>query len=248
MSRFPGRFGEVAAEDMSLPVPDDLHPNAGVRVRRRRRLHAIAARHGGCFTAAQAAQAAQAGYDRRARHHHLSYGNWRRTDAPQVFRLTGWPIDRAEPLHAWLLWAGTGSALTSWSGLDLHGVTDLRLDLGSTPGAPIDVAHAATKPRRARLAPAEHSDAVRLHRQQIAHLPPLFIGDLPVRPIEECLCVALQTSAGPVGRAAANLTESLVDAGTVELLDVLEAARHLRVPKMLDLLWPRLRTRHRPAG
>ena len=107
---------------MALPVPDDLHPTAGVRVRRRRRLHLIAAQHGGCFTIAHTREA---GYDRRARHHHLSYGNWRRTDAPGVYRLTGWPIDPAEPYHAWLLWAGAGAELTSWSALDVSGVLDV---------------------------------------------------------------------------------------------------------------------------
>lgn len=257
-SRFSGRSGEMAEADMALPVPDDLHPTAGVRVRRRRRLHLIAAQHGGCFTIAHTREA---GYDRRARHHHLGYGNWRRTDAPGVYRLTGWPIDPAEPYHAWLLWAGAGAELTSWSALDVSGVLDVLPGPLTvvTPGeehpraerpdprAPVHLVRPGTTRRRRDRVPQADPALVRVHLPGDAALPSVVIDGLPSRSVEESLCIALKTSVGAVAVYAGRLTERLLDEGIVDLRTMLDTARHCRSTRMLDLLWPRIGRRRGDA-
>ena len=233
----------MAEGELSLPTPDDLHPNAGVRVRRRRRLQLVASQQGGCFTVVQAAQA---GFDRRARHHHLSYGNWRPTDAPTVLRLTGWPVDAHEPYHSWLLWAGPTAAFTSWSGLHLHGV-----DGPEHPAAtPLDLVRAKPDNRRDRqdLSPV-HTGLVRFHVQWARHRQAELIEGLVVRPLDEAMCVAMQAAPGAMAlRSAWAVAERLIDEGRVEVGAMVDTARAMRCARALEALWPRFTGRSQPAA
>lgn len=243
LSRFSGRLAGMAEGELSLPTPDDLHPKAGVRVRRRRRLHLLASQQGGCFTIGQAAQA---GYDRRARHHHLSYGNWRRTDAPKVFRLTGWPVDALEPHQAWLLWAGPTAAFTSWTAVHLHGVERP----GEPTAAGLDLVRATSRGRRGRhdLSPVD-GGSVRFHVQWARHLHAEVVDGLVVRPLGEALCVAMQTAPSPLAhRAAWAVAERLLDEGRLDAGALVDTARAMRCPRALEALWPRFVGRLRPAA
>ncbi len=178
--------------DPNLPVPTPERPKLGTRVGRRRRLQALAATQEGCFTVAQARAA---GLDRKARHHHLSYGNWRATVAPGVFRLSHWPDDPHENVRAWLLWGGPGAALTSWSALELLGRTvvgphaTVDLLLGPRPGWRND--------RRQRVPDSadRSTPPARLHDRRAPELADLTISGMAVRPVEEALAAALVTAA-----------------------------------------------------
>ena len=177
--------------DPDLPVPTPERPGLGVRVGRRRRLQAIAATQVGCFTTAQAFAA---GLDRRARHHHLTYGNWRRTVAPGVFRLSHWPEDPHEHLRVWLLWAGGGASLTSWSALELLGRVILgpratvHLLLGPQPNWRADRQRSVPHTGSVGRPPAQ------LHRVRDIERSDHLIAGMAVRPVEEALATALMTS------------------------------------------------------
>lgn len=243
LSRFSGRYGEMEERDLSLPVPDDLHPNAGVRVRKRRRLQLVASQQGGCFTIAQAAAA---GYDRRARYHHLTYGNWRPTVAPKVFRLTGWPIDELEQHHAWLLWAGPTAAFTSWTALALFGIERPE----QPAAAPLDLVRARPLGRRDRLdrSPAD-AGVVRFHVQWARHRHAQLVDGLVVRPLDEALCVAMQSAPGPAAlRVASAVGERLMDEGLVDVGDMVDTARAMRCARALEAVWPRFTGRSLPAA
>jgi hypothetical protein len=228
--------------ELSLPIPDDLHPNAGVRVRRRRRLHLVASQQGGCFTVQQAARA---GYDRRARHHHLSYGNWRRTEAPKVYRLTGWPIDAHEAHHAWLLWAGPTAAFTGWTAIHLHGVDGL-----DRPSEALDLVRARARGRRDRqdLSPVR-SGAVTFHVQWARHRHAQLIDGLVTRPLDEALCVAMQAAQGAMAlRAASTLVVRLLDERVLDPATLVDTARAMRCARALEAVWPRFVARSRSAA
>lgn len=250
-SRFSGRFGKLAAEDMDLPLADDDRPNAGRRVRRRRRLQVIAAQQGGCFTIPDTELA---GYDRRARHHHLRYGNWRTTAAPKVYRLTGWPTDTAEPLHAWLLWAGAGAALTSWSAIGAHGyatpIEPTPVDrTPPDPSSPVHLIRPRPAVRRDRLDTRPVRDGLVLfHHRTAPELQGEVIDGLAVRPLAEALCVAVATSTGVQAAAASALVDSLLERELVDLRKLVDIAQRCNASRMLDLLWPRLRPVLRNTG
>lgn len=184
-------FPSAHPPDPDLPVPTPEHPGLGTRVGRRRRLMAIASSQEGCFTVAQARSV---GLDRRARYHHLSYGNWRRTAAPSVFRFSHWPADPFEHLRAWLLWAGPSAALTSWSALEV---------LGRTTVGPHATVHLVVGPHPdwrthgRRTVPdveSRPSPAARLHHVRDPELDDLCVAGMPVRPVEEALATALMTA------------------------------------------------------
>jgi hypothetical protein len=247
-SRFSGRIGKLSPEDLLLPAADEDHPRAGLRVRRRRRLHALAAMHGGCFTIDDTRQA---GYDRRARYHHLQYGNWRRTSAPGVYRLAGWPVDHFEDAHAWLLWAGPDAALTSWSALMVHPSEAVK----ATPDPEAEAArmvHLVGPDVRTRRIPDRTTGVgtthVRLHHRWLPDTSSLRIRDLSVRPLDEALCIAVWSSSGQDAARAAELTDRLLDEDLIDLDELLHTAQRLRVSTMLDLLWPRLRPARKDAG
>ena len=173
--------------DPALPVPTTARPGLGTRVGRRRRLDAIAATQHGLFTVDQARSV---GLDRKARHHHLSYGNWRRTAAPSVFRLARWPDDAHENFRAWQLWAGPRSALTSWSGLELLGRTTLG------PRSTVHLVRGPSPDRSSRRNEPSSADSTgngpsaALHWRRDPLRDDVLIDALRVRPVEECLAVA----------------------------------------------------------
>lgn len=227
-------------EDPALPVPTRSMPRKGVRVARRRRLLRTAGRQHGLFTVEQAAQA---GLDRRARHHHLSYGNWRRTQAPGVLRLAGWPPDPLERLRAWQLWAGPEACLTSWTALGLLGLT------ASGPRVPVDLEVSfgldrGSRRRRERMLSEIHSvgspSPARLHRRIAA--PATEVDGLRCRPAAESLCAAVnhQRSSIPVGVA-----EALIEHGHLTMSELLDAAHAVQCPRLIELAFTGDRPRQR---
>lgn len=218
--------------DPDLPKPTLDMPRKGVRVARRRRLLRIAGDQHGLFTTAQAAQA---GLDRRARHHHLSYGNWRRTAAPGVLRLAGWPPDEHERLRSWLLWAGPDAHLTAWTALGLAGL------IGTGPRVPVDLEIPWTgdrdgRRRRQRLLGQLHSSdvgtGVRLHRAVTARSD--RIDGLRTRPAAEALCAAVNDRPDSI---ALGLLGQLLERGQVSRHELFLATSSIRCVPVLELLF-----------
>jgi hypothetical protein len=183
-------------------------------------------------------QAGRAGLDRRTRHHHLTYGNWRRTDAPDVFRLTGWPDDRHERLHAWMLWAGPGSALTSWTALGLLGLA------ASGPRVPVDLEirfghDRAGQRRRSRLGRQISHDsgvpAARLHPVGPSHGLAIVEG-MAVRSAAHALCAAVESHPASM---AVSLCGHLLDRGHVTESELALAAHDLGCSRVVELLFRR---------
>ena len=241
-----GRVGERAPDtrwlgmrppepvDPDLPVPTADMPRKGVRVARRRRLLRVAGTQRGLFTTAQAAEA---GLDRRARHHHLAYGNWRRTAAPKVFRIAGWPPDEHERLRAWVLWAGPGAHLTAFTALGLAGL------IGTGPRVPVDLEIPCRNDREGvrrrhvllhQLEAADASDAVRLHRSVTARSD--VIDGLVTRPPAEAICAAINEHPDSV---AVGLLEALVDRGLLSRSDLFRATHSIRCGPVMELLFAR---------
>ena len=224
--------------DPNLPVPTPDHPGLGTRVGRRRRLQAVAATQEGCFTVVQARAA---GLDRGARHHHLSYGNWRRTVAPGVLRLSHWPDDPHENLRAWLLWAGPGAALTSWSALELLG----RAVVG--PHATVDLLlgpHPGWRNDRRRSVPHTADRATppaRLHHVRDIELADLTISGMAVRPVEDALATALMTapSGSAMERLALELVLREVAADAEARIRLLLTARSMSATRLTELIYDR---------
>jgi hypothetical protein len=207
-------------------------PRKGVRVARRRRLLRIAGGQHGLFTTAQAAEA---GLDRRARHHHLSYGNWRRTAAPDVFRLAGWPPDEHERLRSWLLWAGPGAHLTAWTALGLAGL------IGTGPRVPVDLEIPWTGDRNGRrrrqrllgqLQSSEIGAGVRVHRAVAARSDQ--IDGLRTRPAAEAFCAAINDRPHSI---ALGLLGQLLDDGQVSRRDLFIATSSIRCGPVMELLF-----------
>lgn len=250
-SRKTGRFGKAEIEstgysfpgvpaqpvDPDLPVPTSRMPNKGVRVARRRRLLATAGSQHGLFTVDQARDA---GLDRRARHHHLSYGNWRRTAAPRVFRLAGWPPDEHEAVRAWLLWAGPGAAITSFTGLGLLNV------IGTGPLMPIVLEvpferHRAGQRRRSRLMSELPTDRSGVSVHVLPAGPPdgLVVQDgLTIRSPAGALCAAVNSAPSSI---ALGLAAQLLDLGALSEQELLHAAQQMRCTRVLDVLFERFR-------
>ncbi len=238
--------------DPALPVPTPERPGLGTRVGRRRRLQAVAATQEGCFTVSQARDA---GLNRGARYHHLSYGNWRHTVAPGVFRLSHWPDDPHENFRAWLLWAGSGAALTSWSALELLGRTiigpnsTVDLLLGPHPGWRSDrrrsVPHAADRT----------TPPARLHHVRDVELADLTVSGMTVRPVEEALATALMTapSGSVMERLALELILREVAADAQARIRLLLTARSMSATRLTELIYDprvlaeRLAARSEPA-
>ncbi len=219
--------------DPDLPVPTADMPRKGVRVARRRRLLRIAGAQDGLFTVAQAASA---GLDRRARHHHLTYGNWRRTDAPDVLRLAGWPPDAHERLRSWLLWAGPGALLTSWTALGLAGLTALG------PRMPVDLEvpfgrNRAGQRRRQRLLRQLSASG---SRAEVHLLPAVdsrtsdLVSGLAVRQPAEAICAAINHGSGSI---AAGVTMALLEQGHLTDTELLTASMTVGCPGLNELLF-----------
>lgn len=224
--------------DPDLPVPTEAMPNKGVRVARRRRLLQVAGCQEGLFTTAQAMAA---GLDRRARYHHLTYGNWRPTVAPRVFRLTGWPPDPHERFRAWLLWAGPDAVLTSLTALGLAGL------IASGPGVPVDLEVSSGRDRAGRR---RHARLVRqldeVGATRLVHLHPavpgttIEVAGLALRPPAEAICATVNH-----GRStnAVILAEALLDSGHIDQGDLFDASRQVRSGLIDELLLRRLASR-----
>ena len=90
----------------------------------RRRLFEIAAQQGGYFTAAQAKQA---GYSYQAQAHHVTVGNWLRTDRG-LFRLAEWVPDVHDELARWTLWSRGRGVVSHATALSVHGIGELESD------------------------------------------------------------------------------------------------------------------------
>ncbi len=245
-----GRFGKVGSEvgdagwpelrppvrvDPELPIPTPDMPNKGVRVARRRRLLRVAGTQAGLFTAEQAADA---GLDRRARHHHLSYGNWRPTDAPGVFRLTGWPADQHERLRAWLLWAGPGARLTSWTALGLAGVT------ASGPRIPVglEVSFASGRVGKRRRERMHRQLQMSGSRHMVEIHRPVSGGvrdydGMISRPPEVAICAAI--SSQPAG-VAVGLAIELLERGHLDERALRDASQLACCTSLTELLFKRL--------
>jgi predicted transcriptional regulator of viral defense system len=84
----------------------------------RRRLFALAAMHGGYFTAAQAKQL---GYSYQAQAHHVHAGNWLRVDRG-LFRLAEWLPGVNDDLIRWTLWSRDRAVVSHESALAVHGI------------------------------------------------------------------------------------------------------------------------------
>lgn len=266
--KFENGVGEVGTlglrpeppRDPDRPRPTVASPRKGTRVARRRRLHAVASTQHGLFTREQAAAV---GHDRRTRYHHLEYGNWRATEAPGVYRLSGWAPDPAERLRAWLLWAGPRASITSWTALALHNLTVAgpRSRVEIVVPAPLD---RPSRRRHARLqAQLVSLDAAAptVSRGPGATLPsptlvgppavlharstgsPLVIDGLRVSSPTEALCVAVRGADGrgrhPVALA---LIEALLDLGAVDQNDLAATAITMGCVPVTELIFDR-RTR-----
>lgn len=90
----------------------------------RRRLFEIAAQQGGYFTAAQAKQV---GYSYQAQAHHVTVGNWLRTDRG-LFRLAEWVPDVHDELARWTLWSRGRGVVSHATALSVHGLGELESD------------------------------------------------------------------------------------------------------------------------
>lgn len=203
-------------------------------------------------------QAAAAGLDRRARHHHLTYGNWRRTEAPGVFKLVGWPSDDLERCRAWLLWAGPGAALTSWTALELLGCTVAgpRTPVGLAMPSPVtrnDVRRRRAARRvlqqlaeGAPTAPTVHPSGVRYGAP--AALLPLVPGHpascvdgLAVRPATEAMCAAVVELGSRCSRSVVlGVMDQLVDAGHLDRWVLARTAVLMGITPVRDHLWSQM--------
>ncbi|RBY79802.1 hypothetical protein DQ238_09150 [Geodermatophilus sp. TF02-6] len=110
----------------------------------RRRLHELAFRQAGYFSAAQAVEV---GYSYQAQKYHVDRGNWVRIDRA-LFRLAEWPSSADDAYARWTVWSGTG-VISFQSAADVHDLGDF--DLGEVhltvpearPWAPGVVLHVA---------------------------------------------------------------------------------------------------------
>jgi hypothetical protein len=241
-----GRFGKVDEEgvevgrpvrwapdsvDPDLPRPTPEMPRKGLRVARRRRLLRVASKQFGLFTVGQAAEA---GLDRRARHHHLAYGNWRRTEAPDVLRVAGWTPDPHERLRCWLLWAGPGSTLTAWTALGLAGL------IGIGPRVPVDL-EVPVRPGRVgkrhrqrllrQLSDLGSGKVVNLH--PAVPCQPTAMDGMPVRTPAEAICAAIDTRS-PI---AMDLAAALIEREMLTRNDLLIASRVVGCERIAELFF-----------
>ncbi len=244
------RFGKVGSEvvdagwpelrppervDPDLPVPTPEMPNLGVRVARRRRLLRVAGTQTGLFTVAQAAEA---GLDRSARHHHLSYGNWRPTDAPGVFRLSGWPPDPHERLRAWQIWAGPAALLTSWTALGLAGVTASGPRVRVGLEIPFSRDRSGTRRRERMLRQLDRTgaaDMVEIHRP--ASGGTRAYDGLIARPPEEAICAVIARQPSGVG---VDLAIALLERGHLDERALRNASQLTGCSSLTEFLFHRL--------
>ena len=90
----------------------------------RRRLFEVAAQQGGYFTAAQAKEI---GYSYQAQAHHVTVGNWLRSDRG-LFRLAEWVPDVHDDLARWTLWSRGRGVVSHETALSVHGIGELESD------------------------------------------------------------------------------------------------------------------------
>jgi predicted transcriptional regulator of viral defense system len=111
----------------------------------RRRLHELAFRQAGYFSAAQALGV---GYSYQAQKYHADRGNWVRVDRG-LFRLAEWPSSADDAYARWAVWSDGSGVVSFQSAADVHDLGDF--DLGDVhltvpakrPGVPGVVVHVA---------------------------------------------------------------------------------------------------------
>lgn len=111
----------------------------------RRRLHELAFRQAGYFSAAQAVVA---GYSYQAQKYHADRGNWVRVDRG-LFRLAEWPSSSDDAYARWTVWSDGVGVLSFQSAADVHDLGDF--DVG-------DVHLTVPKPRSATPGVVVHVD------------------------------------------------------------------------------------------
>jgi hypothetical protein len=90
---------------------------------------------------------------------------------------------------------------------------------------------------------------VKVHVQWARHRHAQLIEGLVVRPLDEALCVAMQTAPGPMSLDAASaVAERLLDDGLLDAATVVDTARAMRCARAMEAVWPRFVTRSRPAA
>ncbi|SED75859.1 Transcriptional regulator, AbiEi antitoxin, Type IV TA system [Streptomyces sp. 2231.1] len=94
-------------------------PNNPVELRRR--LHALAMRQAGYFTAAQALDI---GYSYQSQKYHADRASWVRVDRG-IFRLPDWPAQQEEVYVLWRLWSRHQAIVSHESALALHDLGDV---------------------------------------------------------------------------------------------------------------------------
>ena len=219
----------------------------GPRLERRRRLLALARDQGGVF---DDAQAAECGFDARARSYHRRAGNWLPTVAPGVWQLAEWTAGEHADAVAWACWFGPDFQATSWTALELHGIDlgDLRATSDDT-AVPTDIA--LRRPvsawradqRRARRATF---DAVRSGGRIVLHAAPRDDvaaerrDGIAVRPLAEALCIAVCRRRGATAdvprETAGRLLDRVVQPAAITASDLRWYALAMGAARVLDLL------------
>lgn len=91
------------------------------RIDLRRRLHEVAFRQRGFFSAQQAKDV---GYTYQAQKYHADRGNWTRVDRA-LFRLPGWPSAADDSLVRWSVWSEGAGVISHHSAAEVHGFGEL---------------------------------------------------------------------------------------------------------------------------
>lgn len=87
----------------------------------RHRLHQVAFRQAGYFSAAQALGV---GYSHQAQKYHVDRGNWVRVDRG-LFRLPEWPSSSDDTYVRWSVWSGSRGIVSHASAAEVHDLGDL---------------------------------------------------------------------------------------------------------------------------
>jgi predicted transcriptional regulator of viral defense system len=104
-----------------------------VRAEIRRKLHGLAFRQAGYFSASQAKEL---GFTYQAQRYNADHGNWVRVDRA-LFRLPDWPDSPWDSLARWTLWSRGAGVVSHESALAVHELSDVdpvRVHLTVPPG------------------------------------------------------------------------------------------------------------------
>jgi hypothetical protein len=144
-------------------------------------------------------------------------------------------------VRSWLLWAGPGAVVTSWTALGLLGV------IGTGPRMPIllevpfsrDRAGQRKRARlRAELPTGRPSVSVDLC-PMTASGELLMVQGMAVRPLTVALCAAVN---GAPSSVALGLATRLLDVAALSEQALFRAAQDTRCTRLLDLLFDRWRS------